>query len=122
MDGDSLNAICTTTGPTGVTLSYDYLKGGTVLTGGRGLISSTFTLPSTVIGTADGDYTCSVTANGETFTSDVKALARKLVRSLSFTLHSSAHSSATRLSRDHETNKYTSDEPPDEENKLSDGI
>ena len=115
-----MNAICTTTGPSDVTLSYDFLKENTALTGGTGLATNTFALPSTAIGTADGSYTCVVTANSQTFTSDAQTLARKLVGPLSFTLHSSAHSSATRLSRDNETNKYTSDEPPDDEYEHSD--
>ena len=86
VDGAALNAICTTAGPTGVTLSYDYLRTGTALTGGSGLATSTFALPSTAIGTADGEYTCSVTANGQTFTSEPLTLARKLTRPLSFNL------------------------------------
>ena len=118
MDGAALSVTCTTAAPTGVTLTFDYKKDNTALTGGTGLSADTFALPSTAIGTADGSYTCVATANSQTFTSDAVTLARKLpqsplVRSPQHTLP--AHSSVARLGTDDETNKNTEDVPLDGE-------
>ena len=119
VDGGALSVTCTTSAPTGVALTYTYMKDTVAITGGSGLTDSTFTLPSTAIGTTDGDYTCSATASGQTFTSDPVALARKLPWPPSL---SSARTSVTPTGhRQGDKQKHTDDEPLDGENEHSDG-
>ena len=75
VDGDALNAICTSSAT--VALTYTFKKDGVALTGGNSLSVSTFALPSRDIGTDDGAYTCEVTDGVQTFSSAAETLACK---------------------------------------------